>query len=128
MNRKQQAKTVTTSPNTDISPVKRTRRKIDDALKTKVVLEALKEADPLSVLAGRYEVHPNQIAQWRKQFLGNAQMAFSGDKSAEQELERVRSDRDEYARKVGELTMDVEFLKTCGNWACYEVGDDRCHE
>ncbi len=89
----------------------RTRRKIDDALKTKVVLEALKEAEPLSVLASRYEVHPNQIAQWRRQFLGNAQMAFSGDKNAEQELERVRGDRDEYARKVGELTMDVEFLK-----------------
>ena len=90
---------------------KRTRRKIDDALKTKVVLEALKEAEPLAVLASRYEVHPNQISQWRKQFLDNAQSAFSGDKNAEQELQRLREDRDEYARKVGELTMDVEFLK-----------------
>ena len=100
-----------TSANPDGNPAKRTRRKIDDALKTKVVLEALKEAEPLGMLASRYEVHPNQIAQWRKQFLGNAQMAFSGDKNVEQELERVRGDRDEYARKVGELTMDVEFLK-----------------
>jgi transposase-like protein len=90
---------------------KRVRRKIDDALKTKVVLESLKEAEPLSVLASRYEVHPNQIAQWRKQFLSNAQTAFSGDKNAEQELERIRNERDEYAKKVGELTMDVEFLK-----------------
>jgi transposase len=90
---------------------KRTRRKIDDALKTKVVLEALKEAEPLAVIASRYEVHPNQIAQWRKQFLGNAQTAFSGDKKAELELERIRNERDDYARKVGELTMDVEFLK-----------------
>lgn len=94
-----------------VSQVKRTRRKIDDALKIKVVLEALKESEPLSVIASRYQVHPNQIAQWRKQFLSNAQAAFSGDKNAEQELERVRSERDEYARKIGELTMDVEFLK-----------------
>ena len=90
---------------------KRTRRNINDALKTKVVLEALKEAEPLSVIASRYEVHPNQIAQWRKQFLNNAQTAFSGDKNAEQEIERIRNERDDYARKVGELTMDVEFLK-----------------
>ena len=90
---------------------KRTRRKLDDALKTKVVLEALKEAEPLSVLASRYQVHPNQISQWRKQFLSHAQIAFGGDKNAEAELDRIRQERDEYARKVGELTMDVEFLK-----------------
>lgn len=63
---------------------KRTRRKIDEATKTKVVLESLKELEPLSVLASRYEVHPNQIGQWRKQFLSNAQTVFSGDKNAEQ--------------------------------------------
>ena len=93
------------------SELKRTRRKIDDALKTKVVLESLKDIEPLSVLASRYEVHPNQISQWRKQFLENAQSVFSGNKSAEQEIDRVREERNEYARKVGELTMDVEFLK-----------------
>ena len=90
---------------------KRNRRKIDDALKTKIVLEALKDAEPLTALASRYEVHANQIGLWRKQFLENAQTAFSGDKSAEAELERLRAERDDYAKKVGELTMDVEFLK-----------------
>jgi len=92
-------------------PQKRNRRKIDDALKTKIVLEALKDAEPLTVLASRYEVHANQISLWRKQFLENAQTAFSGDKSADAELERLRAERDDYAKKVGELTMDVEFLK-----------------
>jgi hypothetical protein len=36
---------------------------------------------------------------------------FSGNKNVEQEFERIREERNEYARKVGELTMDVEFLK-----------------
>ena len=111
MTEKRPIKSAPSSTAVASSSGKRTRRKIDDSLKTKVVLEALKEAEPLSVLASRYEVHPNQVAQWRKQFLGNAQMAFSGDKSAEQEIQRIREDRDAYARKVGELTMDVEFLK-----------------
>ena len=107
MTRKQKSKSAMHPSTTE----RRIRRKLDDTLKTKVVLEALKEADPLSVIASRYEVHPNQIAQWRKQFLNNAQTAFSGDKNAEQEMERIRNERDDYARKVGELTMDVEFLK-----------------
>ena len=94
-----------------LTKAKRNRRKIDDALKTKIVLDSLKEAEPISALAGRYEVHPNQIGIWRKQFLERAQTAFSGDTNAHQELAVLRNERDAYAKKVGELTMDVEFLK-----------------
>lgn len=111
MTRKQKQSTRKISSGVSSSLGKRTRRKIDDALKTKIVLESLKDLEPLSALASRYEVHPNQIGQWRKQFLSNAQIVFSGDKSTEQEFERIREERNEYARKVGELTMDVEFLK-----------------
>lgn len=96
---------------TESSKTKRIRRKIDDALKTKIVLESLKEAEPLSMLASRYEVHSNQIGVWRKQFLERAQTAFSGDTKSQQELALLRNERDAYAKKVGELTMDVEFLK-----------------
>jgi len=94
-----------------VTTPKRSRRSFDDTLKTRIVLEALKEAEPISALASRYEVHPNQISLWKKQFLENATAAFSGDREAAQENERLRSERDGYAKKVGELTMDVEFLK-----------------
>lgn len=97
--------------NSVTSPVKRTRRSFDDTLKTRIVLEALKEAEPLSVLASRYEVHPNQIALWKKHFLENAASAFSGDREAAHQVQKLTEERDSYAKKVGELTMDVEFLK-----------------
>ena len=90
---------------------KRRRRSIDNAFKTKVVLESLKEQEPLSALASRYEVHPNQISLWRKEFLANAHTVFSPDKESKQEIERLIEERDAYAQKVGELTMDVTFLK-----------------
>jgi len=110
---KKESKTRSPEPATLTSSTERRgrRKNIDDALKTKIVLDALKEAEPLNVLASRYGVHPNQIGQWRRQFLSNAQTIFSGDKAKEQENERIRAERNEYARKVGELTMDVEFLK-----------------
>ena len=94
-----------------LTKAKRNRRKIDDTLKTKIVLDSLKEAEPMNALASRYEVHPNQIGIWRKQFLERAQSAFSGNTNAHHELAVLRIERDAYAKKVGELTMDVEFLK-----------------
>jgi transposase len=41
-----------------------------------VVLEALKERETIQQLGVRYEVHPNQITTWKKQFLEIADRAF----------------------------------------------------
>jgi transposase len=39
--------------------MKKTRRKIDAALKAKIALEALREQSTIADLAQRYQVHPN---------------------------------------------------------------------
>jgi len=48
---------------------RRPRRNHAPAFKTKVALEALKGEQTLAELAQRYQVHPNQIADWKKQLL-----------------------------------------------------------
>ena len=45
--------------------MKKTRRKIDAALKAKIALEALREQSTVADLSQRYEVHPNQIGSYR---------------------------------------------------------------
>ena len=61
---------------------KRTRRKIDWALKAKIALEALREQASVADLAPRYQVHMNQIYAWKKQLQEQAGRGRAGRESA----------------------------------------------
>ncbi len=84
---------------------KRPRRNHAPAFKAKVALEALKGDQTTVELAQRYQVHPNQITEWKKQLLENAAEIFSRERKAEQ----LPSVKDLHA-KIGQLSMENDFL------------------
>jgi transposase-like protein len=55
---------------------KRPRRNHSPVFKAKVALEALKGNQTIVEIAARYEVHPNQITEWKKQLLEHAEEVF----------------------------------------------------
>lgn len=88
---------------------RRDRRKFTASFKSEVVIEALKERRPLSELAQQFDLHPNQITTWKKDFLAGASKVF--DEGADPEQESLRQKQDELYQQIGRLQVENEWLK-----------------
>jgi transposase len=86
---------------------KRTRRNHSPAFKAKVVLAALKGERTLAELAAQFDVHPNQIQDWKKQLVGKAENVFGAavlDAAHHDHLQQ------QLHAKIGQLAMEKDFL------------------
>ncbi len=90
--------------------MKMTRRKFTAKFKAQVAIEAIKERESLTELAKRYELHPNQISLWKKEFLEHADLAFEGPTGAQDDTDHEK-EKEQLYRKIGELEMHRDFLK-----------------
>lgn len=86
---------------------KRTRYSAE--FKAKVALEALREQRTLSELAAEFQIHPNQIVEWKKQLLEHSAEAFSVH-SAKEAKERDKLEEQLY-QQIGRLKTELDWLK-----------------
>jgi transposase len=88
---------------------RRIRRNHSPAFKAKVALAAIKGEKTMSELSQQFDVHVNQIKQWKDQLLEGASGLFSGDAKTEPTAPTV--DLKVLHAKIGELTLENDFLE-----------------
>jgi len=86
---------------------RRPRRNHSPAFKAKVALAAVRGEKTLAELAQQFDVHPNQITQWRAQLLESAASVFG----ATSETAPPPVDVKALHAKIGELTLENDFLE-----------------
>jgi transposase-like protein len=89
--------------------MKKTRRSFTATFKEKVAIESLKERSTLQQLAEKFNLHPNQISTWKKEFIENADRAFEGERQGKPgDLEKMN---DELYKQIGQLQVENNWLK-----------------
>ena len=76
-----------------------------------MALEALREQQPIHEIAKRYQIHPTQVTEWKKALLSNASSVFESAKDKDDESFRQKLKEDRLCKQIGQLQVEVDFLK-----------------
>ena len=85
------------------------RRQHGAELKARVALEALKGEKTTSELAGLYEVHPSQIAAWKKRAVEGLAEVFSDRRRRDEKADEEVKER--LYEEIGRLKVELDWLK-----------------
>ena len=78
-------------------------------MKARIALDAIKRQNTIVELASEFGAHANQISIWKKELLDAAPVAFTNGKDNDAEKKEV--ERDHLYKKVGQLQIEVDWLK-----------------
>ena len=89
--------------------MKNKRRNHTSAFKAKVALAAIKGDKTIAELASEYEVHPNQITQWKKKLLESMPDVFS--RSRQRDKQKQDDLTEHLYQQIGQLKVELDWLK-----------------
>ncbi len=87
---------------------KRPRRNHSPSFKAKVALAAIKGEQTVAEMASRYDVHPNQVTQWKTQLLNGVAGVFDGQNEA---AAKAGPDIRSLHAKIGQQVLEIDFLE-----------------
>ena len=98
----------------------RQRRNFSAKFKSDLVIELLKGEKDLNTLAVENNIQPNLLRNWKKEFLDNSSAEIDDKRkdNNKAQLAEERKENAEIAKKVGQLTMQVDWLKKKSEEIC----------
>ena len=85
--------------------------------KTDVVLEVLQGERGLDEIAAHYNLNPNMVRNWKREFLEKASIVFEDPRKQTREAKKkADAQQKETARMlktIGQLTLERDFLQDC---------------
>ena len=79
------------------------------SFKTKVVLELIKDVEPISVVCSKYSIHPTQARNWKQKVLTGLESIFTD--SLGSELKQKDEIIEELYKQIGQLKVELDWLK-----------------
>jgi len=89
--------------------MKRKRRKHTGEFKAMVAIEAIRGLKTQNEIAREFEIHPTMVGQWKNELLERMPELFAS--KADKNAQANDKEKVELERKVGQLTMEVDFLE-----------------
>jgi transposase-like protein len=91
---------------------KRTRRRFSAEFKARIAMEAARGVKTVGTIADENQLHPVQVSQWKKELLDSMHLVFEKDgKDSRQDSEAAERREAHLERKVGQLTIELEWLQ-----------------
>ena len=89
--------------------MKAKRKRHDNAFKARVALEALKGIKSIQEIAQEFDLHPQQVSEWKIKLQDSLPSAFErvGKKWKSDDFE---SEREKLHSKIGQLTIELDFM------------------
>ena len=84
------------------------KKRYTAAFKSKVALEAIKGQKTISEIASGYEVHPNQVSQWKRQLRDGLEDVFTGPCKSNHSEEK---EKDRLYQEIGRLKVELDWIK-----------------
>lgn len=88
-----------------------TRKSYDPGFKTRVVKELLREDKTISEICSEYKIHSTQANKWKKKALESIKSGFENPLKKDKYTEELEKERDTLYSKIGQLTIELEWLK-----------------
>ena len=98
----------------------RQRRNFKPEFKSRVALEALKGLRTISEIAQEESLHPVQVSEWKKELQDRMSELFERKNAKDEEKARLVRHSEQNKKKVGQLTIEKEFLEK----KCDQLGID----